>query len=130
MSVSKKLRWLVDSKDPNHRIGIVHYCPACDMSHVVYIAQPIGSPAHAPVWSWNGQFNEQLTTSPSLRTTYNRRFDERLDLPTRKPDHYEQIVEVVCHYFITGGYIVYCGDSTHKLAGVTIPLEDFPPHDD
>lgn len=129
MTESKKLRWLVDPTDHTHRVGIVHHCPACDMNHIAYIAQQLKAPPH-PVWTWNGQFNEQLSCSPSFKIGYTRRFDERLDLPTRKPDHYEQIVDVVCHYFITGGMLVYCGDSTHKLAGVTIPLADFPPYDD
>jgi hypothetical protein len=30
-----------------------------------------------------------------------------------------------CHLFINGGQIQYCGDSTHALAGQTIPMVDF-----
>ena len=32
-----------------------------------------------------------------------------------------------CHYFVTDGRILYCGDSTHAMAGQTVDLPDVPP---
>jgi hypothetical protein len=33
----------------------------------------------------------------------------------------------VCHYFLQDGALQYCGDSTHGLAGKTVPLPELPP---
>lgn len=32
----------------------------------------------------------------------------------------------ICHYFIRGGKIEFCGDSTHNLSGQTVDLPDIP----
>lgn len=136
MTETKKLRWLVDPKNPEHRFGIVHHCPGCRMNHIVYVAQQLGVSPH-PVWTWNGEFNERITTSPSVRIQYSAKFDEEIHLPSvdRKhvmlsnSDEYD-VVDVVCHYFITGGNMVFCGDSSHKFAGLTVELPNFPPGED
>lgn len=31
-----------------------------------------------------------------------------------------------CHYFITDGKIIFCGDSPHKLSGRTVDLPEWP----
>lgn len=74
-----------------------HYCPGCEMNHVIYMdprSQPNGH--H---WRFNG--DEQSPT-------------------------FEPSINIVgqCHYFIRAGRIEYCGDSKHALAGQTVPLPD------
>lgn len=35
-------------------------------------------------------------------------------------------VPCVCHYHLTAGQLQFCVDSTHALAGKTVPLPDVP----
>lgn len=66
------------------------------------------------------------------------RFDGNLDAPTFAPSvkiSYGDLSEAearewgvvrCCHYFIRNGRIQFCGDSTHALAGKTVPLPPLP----
>jgi hypothetical protein len=36
----------------------------------------------------------------------------------------------ICHLFVKLGRIEFCGDSPHKLAGQTVPLQPFPGDDE
>ncbi len=76
-------------------------CPACESCHWF---KTTGS---APVWTFNGEL-ERPTVQPSIRVD-----SGDANGPTR------------CHFFITGGMIAFCPDSTHNLAGQTVPLPDF-----
>jgi hypothetical protein len=35
-------------------------------------------------------------------------------------------VPFTCHYILTSGQLNFCGDSTHSLAGKTVPLPHLP----
>jgi hypothetical protein len=50
-------------------------------------------------------------------------FDGNLERPTFNPS-----INYVgrCHYFLHDGQLQYCSDSTHALAGKTIPLPPLP----
>lgn len=78
--------------------GIVHACPACNEIHHFTTS---GSTA----WMFDGN-REAPTFSPSMKVSYH---DGR-----------------VCHYILTAGIINYCGDSTHGMAGKSVPLPDWP----
>ena len=54
-------------------------------------------------------------------------FDGNLEAPTFSPSfkHTWQNGRV-CHYILTAGMLNYCGDSTHALAGQSIPLPVLP----
>lgn len=83
--------------------GLLHFwCPGCNARHGVQVDghQP------GPQWGWNGDA-ERPTFTPSILVTGNP------DIP-------------VCHSFIRDGLIEFCGDSSHSLAGQTVPLPDFP----
>lgn len=77
---------------------LAHFCPGCNEMH------------HIPMWGKNPwTFNDDFeapTLTPSVRHYLHHR-DE--------PERY-------CHYFIKNGYIEYCTDSCHELAGETLPL--------
>jgi len=84
-------------------LGWVYYsfeCPGCGFSHLIKTSGP------HPVWDFNGDL-EKPTFNPSLRVTY--------DTPT---------VHTVCHSYVRDGNIQFLGDSTHSLAGQTVPLAD------
>lgn len=31
-----------------------------------------------------------------------------------------------CHYFLSKGVLVFCGDCAHEFAGVNVPLPEYP----
>lgn len=49
-------------------------------------------------------------------------FNEDSELPTFTPS--VNYTARVCHHFVTGGKIQFCGDSTHPLSGQTVELPD------
>lgn len=84
-----------------HEVGnglMLHWCPGCKQLHPIATVAPNYSNA---IWE----------------------FDHNYECPTFKPS-----INVVgrCHYFITAGKIMYCGDSKHALSGQTVDLPDIP----
>lgn len=94
-------------------------CPGCGFSHALGVGAGQG-----PRWWWNESLDAP-TFSPSVLV----RHFERLT-----PDEIEIVraggkVEtrpLVCHSFVREGMIEFLTDSTHDLAGQTVPL---PPVD-
>lgn len=82
--------------------GFAHWCPACDMPHIYTTHRPTGA---GPLWTFNGDL-VRPTFEPSMRCSWG---DARC-----------------CHYFVRGGKIEFCSDSTHQLAGQTVELPDLP----
>ena len=80
------------------------WCPACDDVHRVNSAIPDIDPGRNVVWEWDGD----KTFSPSLLVTGGSR-------------------DIRCHSFVRGGNWVFLEDSTHRLAGKTVPLMPIPP---
>lgn len=93
-----KLREAAASWQIDHGKVYLHWCPGCESLHGINVEKPNDWNA---VWSFDGNL-ESPTFSPSI------------NLVGR------------CHYFIRAGRIEFCGDSTHKLAGQTVPLPDIP----
>jgi hypothetical protein len=81
--------------------GVVFHCPGCDDTHQISLA----GPTH---WTCEGE-PDRPTFWPSLKVT----------TPTLFSDE-------VCHSFITLGRIAFLPDSTHKLAGQTVEIPDWP----
>lgn len=82
------------------------WCPGCDEAHRISVAFADGGHnSTGPIWEWDG--NETTPTfSPSLLT---RAGDENR-----------------CHAFIRSGQWEFLTDSTHKLAGQTVPMIPLP----
>lgn len=89
------------SSDGAH-YGWTLWCPGCEQRHVI--------PTGALDWTFNGD-TERPTFSPSVKHTWT---------------HGEQREPRCCHYFIKDGAIEFCSDSTHSLAGQTVPLSELP----
>jgi hypothetical protein len=87
--------------------GYAHWCPGCERMHVV----PDG-------WEFDGDV-ERPTFKPSVRITYNGCDAGQLRDGKRAPS-------ACCHYTLTAGKLQFCGDSTHALAGKTVPLPPLP----
>lgn len=83
-----------------HENGHISYmCPGCGHGHTIPV----------PRWSWNGSLDKP-TVSPSVRHFINLTAGSE---------------NTICHYFITDGYIQYCNDCEHKLAGQTVELPEY-----
>jgi hypothetical protein len=108
-----------------------HWCDGCNRKHKIWTSDYKGT---GPEWIYNNN-PEAPTFNPSVRLRYDTYdctdevYDEYMDRwikdhSTPKPF---EVKEVICHYFIREGFIDYCVDSTHELAGQKIKLSDFPP---
>ncbi|MCZ8310961.1 MAG: DUF6527 family protein [Magnetospirillum sp.] len=96
--MSEKLRATVDGHGQSN--GHLHFCPGCDDMHRL-----------PPGWAFNGDLVKP-TYSPSFKHTWGR----------HKPGQPEKC----CHYILTDGVLNFCGDSTHALAGQSVPLPPIP----
>lgn len=96
---SSKLRSV---KDTGGGEGFAHWCPGCDGVHVIMFKR--GS-FPGPIWTYDGNA-EAPTCSPSIRL-----FDKD---------------GTICHYFLKGGEIDFCGDCRHALSGTKVPLPVWP----
>lgn len=76
--------------------------------HGIAVGQPLRNGAR---WSFDGNADAP-TFAPSINITIGP------DPDTGETER--------CHYFIRAGQIEFCGDSTHALAGQTVPLPDLP----
>lgn len=81
-------------------------CPGCKREHSLPIAGKV-------VWSFNGN-RDKPTFSPSIKIT-----------SVRSPFPPFDATPLICHSFITDGMIQFCSDSTHELAGKTVPLPEY-----
>lgn len=88
-----------------------------------------GTTAH---WEWNGDMEKPVVT-PSLDTDSVKRI---LEPNGRWRGEWEldgngKPIPVKCHCFIGSngappGFIIFLGDSSHHLAGKTVPLPELP----
>lgn len=88
--------------------GIMHWCPGCGHAHVIYTTRNLES--IRPTWTWNGSVDKP-TCMPSVR----------IWIPLK-----DGTEKTLCHYFLTDGAQVFCGDSQHEYAGKTVLLWDIP----
>ena len=96
-----------------HRKGHLHWvCPASICGSVRI---PVDNVATPKSWQWNGS-TDKPTIMPSVKVTWD--FGED---PQRK--HF------CCHCNVTDGVIQFCGDCTHELAGMSVPMTDMSDDD-
>ena len=81
------------------RIEIWFLCEGCRGKHMVVVA------GGKTLWGWNDSL-EKPTFTPSILCTWNEPSGDKR-----------------CHSYVTDGEIKYLADSTHKLAGQTVPLQ-------
>ena len=65
-------------------------------------------------WTFNGNLDKP-TFAPSFKHS-GHHFEKRSD----------NSVAFVCHYVLTDGILNFCTDSTHGLAGKSVPLPKLP----
>lgn len=103
------------------------WCPGCDGPHDLLVGEGAG-----PRWCWNGKIDTPtFTPSVLVRTGHHvpgtkRRPDGNCIYCEENAREGEASDCSICHSFVTGGQIQFLTDSTHKLAGQTVPLPDYP----
>ena len=113
------------------------WCPGCDGPHQVramirHESVPIPDPddpdwtppreyyeARDGAWTWNGSASRP-TFMPSVLVTYNG--------PDAGQDRGDgrRAPPAVCHSFVVNGLMQMLSDSTHALAGQTVPIPPWP----
>lgn len=111
--------------------GLVRFkCPGCDDTHGVYV-EPAGDGRARPVWGFNGDGDKPTFTPSVLCQFFKYAFkpgtpEFREDVQrARETQTRLQGRDMVCHSFVRDGMIQFLPDSTHELAGKTVPLPDF-----
>lgn len=112
---------LCESFDGIERISF--RCPGCGCIHVIPITGPN---------AWGFDYNwESPTLTPSINVTsghYCAHWKEGSECycTWQKEDPHEEFAPEEkcyrCHSFIQGGNIIFCADSTHDKAGLTVAL--------
>lgn len=104
--------------------SVAFWCPACGTSHAIKFGE--GG------WAYDGNL-EAPTVTPSVNVSSGHFVDghKRGDRCwcTYNEEHPGEKAPYVCercHLNITKGTILYHGDSTHALAGKTVPLPEYP----
>ncbi|MDE8343755.1 MAG: DUF6527 family protein [Acidocella sp.] len=86
--------------------GKAFFCPGCESVHAVNTC--------GPRWEYNDNADAP-TFSPSILVTYNGSDAGEIDsLPE------------TCHSFVRDGHIQFLSDCTHKLAGTTVTIPEWP----
>lgn len=85
-----------------------HWCPACKEPH-----QYIVGPGH---WRFNENF-EKPSFFDSMRIFTN--------IPRTPEERINRVNYTLCHYFVRDGFIDYCTDSPHALAGKRVKLPEW-----
>lgn len=93
----------------------LHWCPGCNEAHAIAVENPAWNGAQ---WSFDGNLD-----APTFQPSVNVRWG-KFAVPTFVDE--EPGDSGVCHYFISAGRILFCADSTHPLAGQTVPLPEWP----
>lgn len=96
--------------DVHGDVWLIFECPGCECWHGPRVGRP--GPDGRPFWTWNGDLIRP-TLSPSVLVTW-----------THGPQHEPRR----CHSFVVDGSIQFLRDSTHHLAGRTVPLPPFEEH--
>jgi hypothetical protein len=96
--------------------GHSHWCPGCGEMH------------HIPdSWRFDGNV-EAPTFSPSVKITGKKIVKDAQGKWTGEwvRDAAGKTIDDCCHYILTAGQLNFCADSTHDLAGKTVPLPPLP----
>ncbi|MGB1215386.1 MAG: DUF6527 family protein [Pikeienuella sp.] len=104
--------------------ALAFWCPGCNSAHMIRTGAGSG-----PRWSFNGNGNAP-TFAPSVLLKTGHHVSGHTgecwctwEDEDGKPSGFEC---TICHSFVRDGQIQFLNDCTHKLAGQTVPLPDFP----
>lgn len=114
-----KLQPITNAQD--NLVGYAFYCPGCKFVHQVAVNSK--NELTGASWGFNGN-QAAPTFTPSVLVRYRHPKGYSNDDPA--PKGWEgELVEDICHSFVTDGNIQFLADCTHGLAGQTITLPEF-----
>jgi hypothetical protein len=93
----------------------LHWCPGCEEMHSL-----------PDNWAFDGNL-EKPTFTPSFKHSGVKKtvVDGKWTGGWER-DNNDNTIPFVCHYVLTAGVLNFCGDSTHMLAGKSVPLPKLP----
>lgn len=105
--------------------GLVGFnCPGCKYLHVLRIEPK----DNQPCWGFNGNYDKP-TFTPSVLVTcghyvlgYGKGSGAYCQFGCDDPTDGNPACCSICHSYVTDGNIQFLNDSTHELAGQTVPL--------
>lgn len=107
----------VSSKLRHGEGGFFHWCDGCEEMHIL-----------PDTWNFDGNL-EKPTFYPSFRHEgIQRVFVGGKWTGEWVRDAAGQTIPYICHYVVTAGEMRFEIDSTHALAGKTVPLPPLPNH--
>lgn len=95
--------------------GYIHWCPGCEDTHTLFDS-----------WKFNGDIDK-----PTFTPSFKHQGFKTIDIDGKWTgewvrDDKGKPIPYCCHYILTNGILNFCRDSTHKLAGQSVPLPDLP----
>lgn len=105
----------VSAKMRNTTDGFTWWCPACEEAHPLPKGWTFDGNLDAPTFTPSFKHTGKQTVKVNGRWTGGWVRDEN-----------GNALDWCCHYIITAGQVAFCGDSTHSLAGKTVPMPDLP----
>lgn len=120
------LRKQVNNSDPKF-LAYSFKCPGCKEYHSIRVQRGDNESPNVPCWGFNGNL-EKPTFTPSILDRQGHYVDGNKDcwcnFKERFPDYDGELGMKchICHSFVTDGKIMFLGDSTHELAGMTVDL--------
>lgn len=128
-----KIRAVNRTSEDSDAPDFVFFCPGCKCGHGVWTTHP--DRVSGATWTFKGTMDAP-TFEPSIKI---EGVNPPLPEPTtgdwqRGPDgkylldaegRLEGSKPYVCHLHITNGQLIFCADSTHELAGKTVPMVDY-----
>ena len=101
---------------------IAFWCPGCDEAHAVNATWTFDGNVHAPTFT-----PSIMVTGTKLTPEGEAMIDEDIAKQViRTGDFQYPSVDTCCHSFVRAGRIEFLGDCTHKLAGQTVSLPEWP----
>lgn len=103
---------------------LMWWCPVCNIAHQVAVGEGPG-----PRWGWNGS-TDRPTFTPSVLVGgvipwTDEQYAEAAAMEARGEPRPAPVPRV-CHSFVVDGQMQMLSDSTHALAGQTVPIPPFP----
>ena len=113
-----KVKYVTDGSGQS--VGVSFYCPGCQGRHTVNFGWQFNGDLDKPTLSpsilvRSGHYTREPAVPGECYCDYHERF------PDKEPPPWKCYC---CHSFVTDGNIFYCPDTTHALAGQTVPLPD------
>lgn len=112
-----KTELMIDIEKRGDRL-LVFWCRGCITHHGI----PVAAEQRVGVWKWNGD-RERPTLQPSILSTGTWPLTEAEADRVIAGERVEAR-PLRCHFYLRDGILEYLSDTTHRLSGQNVPLEE------